>query len=290
LVRRRPDVRCHVAHLDHETRGGESAADAEFVAELCAELGVPCTTATRTQVAGRGAAGSGNRSAHFRALRHALFRDVCDRHGLRGVLLAHHADDQAETLFLRLLRGSGPAGLGGMRPAARVGGLSIVRPLLDVRGESLRAYLIRHGRRWREDASNASPAYQRNRARAVLREHPAVGAALGDLGRAMGGLSDWTRAAAPELGEAFELTALADVPDVLAAEAARRWLAGRGAPADELSAAVLDRLIAMARDAATPPRMHFPGGVLVGRRRGRIAVVTLNAVAPAGVRDPGAER
>jgi hypothetical protein len=65
---------------------------------------------------------------------------------------------------------------------------------------------------------------------------------------------------------------------VLAAEAARAWLAGRGAPRDELSAAVLGRLVAMARDAATPPRVNFPGGLWVGRRRGRIGVVASDGV------------
>jgi tRNA(Ile)-lysidine synthase len=277
LLPARGDVRCHAVHLDHETRGGESAADARFVVALCESLGVPRTLATRAQVEARAGALPRNTSARFRALRHRLFRDACAAHGLRGVLLAHHADDRAETILQRLLRGSGPAGLTGMRAATRVGGLTILRPLLDVPGAALRAFLAARGRAWREDASNASPAYQRNRARAVLARHPSLAGALHGLARASEELVAWARGTAPELGETFAVDALADLPDVLAAEAARGWLAAREAPRDELSAAVLGRLVAMARDAATPPRANFPGGLWVGRRRGRIGVVRNDA-------------
>jgi tRNA(Ile)-lysidine synthase len=270
----RADLRCHAVHLDHETRGDESAGDARFVQESCMSLGVPCTAATRSGVeaAFRGALPR-NTSARFRALRHHLFRTVCAEAGLSGVLLAHHADDQAETIFQRLLRGSGPAGLTGMRPRASIGGLTIVRPLLGVSGRALRHYLRSAGRSWREDASNASAAYQRNRVRGLLARHPAVAAGVLDLARAATGLVEWARDAAPALAEAFPVGQLADVPDVLAVEAARGWLAARGAPRDELSGAVLERLVAMARDAATSPRAHFPGGLLVARRRGRIEVI-----------------
>lgn len=270
LLLGRPDVRCHAVHLDHETRAGESAADARFVVGLCESLGVPCTVATRSQVEACAGELSRNTSARYRQLRHRLFRDVCASHDLRGVLLAHHADDQAETILQRLLRGSGPAGLTGMRVEARVGGLTILRPLLDVPAAALREYLRSRGRSWREDASNASPAYQRNRVRAVLADCPRVAGALHDLGRACDGLVAWARETAPALGETFATSELADLPDVLATEAARGWLVARGAPRDELSGAVLGRLVAMARDAATPPRANFPGGLWVGRRRGRI--------------------
>jgi hypothetical protein len=88
---------------------------------------------------------------------------------------------------------------------------------------------------------------------------------------AMRELNDWARAAAPVLADAFAPRALAALPDVLAAEAARRWLTGRGVPRDELSPGVLDRLIEMARDAATPPRQQFPGGLTVARGKGTIS-------------------
>ena len=80
-------------------------------------------------------------------------------HGLAGVILAHHADDQAETVLLRLLRGSGFAGLAGMSARSIVGGLTILRPLLGAPRESFREHLGGIGQTWREDQSNQSSQY-----------------------------------------------------------------------------------------------------------------------------------
>jgi tRNA(Ile)-lysidine synthase len=273
LLRRRADVRCHAVHLDHETREGASGVDAKFVAALCATWNVECTVARRSELEPGATKLPANRSARFRALRIELFRRTCAAHNLAGVVLAHHADDQAETILLRLLRGSGPTGLAGMRPRTRVAGLTILRPLLDNRSAELRELLRTHGQPWREDASNASPAYQRNRVRMLLANHPALSQSLLALADAMADWTTWARATAPALGDTFDIRELADQPDALAAEAARRWLTARGAPPEELSAEVLQRLIEMARDLATPPRRHFPGKLLVARRAGRIALV-----------------
>lgn len=272
LLQSRRDIRCHAVHLDHQTRDGASAADAQFVIELCAAWQVECTVARRSEIESTVAALPANRSARFRALRLELFRRTCAAHGLAGVILAHHADDQAETILQRLLRGSGPAGLAGMRVRTRVGGLTILRPLLGVQTADLREMLRSRGQAWREDASNASPAYQRNRARAVLAANPALSPCLLAMGAAMGEWVKWARSNAPLLAETFPVRELADQPEALAGEAARRWLIERGAPQEELSAAVLARLIEMARDAGTPPRRHFPGGLLVARRAGRIGL------------------
>ena len=273
LLRERPDLRLHAVHLDHQTRGQESTADAQFVDELCARLNIDRTIARRGDVEPTVPAGRlpDNPSARFRALRFELFRRACESHNLSGVILAHHADDQAETIFQRLLKGSAPAGLTGMRPGTTVGGLRVLRPLLGVRASSLRSWLIARGHRWREDTSNASPAYQRNRVRAVLRNSEQLTDAVLAMGEAMLGLVEWARRTAPVLGESFPVAELAQLPDVLAAESARRWLLERGTAADELSPAVLARLVEMARDAATPPRADFPGGVRVRRGGGRIA-------------------
>src|SRR5438034_1508222 len=112
LLRHRGDLLLHVVHLDHETRGGESATDALFVGELAARWGLAFTIRRRSEIEPAIAARlPANRSARFRAARLELFRRVIAEHRLAGVILAHHADDQAETVVQRLLRGSGPAGL-----------------------------------------------------------------------------------------------------------------------------------------------------------------------------------
>jgi hypothetical protein len=86
-------------------------------------------------------------------------------------------------------------------------------------------------------------------------------------------LSEWVRTAAPwDTPPILAVAALREVPSLVARETARRWLTGRRVPPHELTPDVLERLIAMAGDAASPPRQHFPGGVLVRRRGGQLFV------------------
>lgn len=272
LLRDRPDLRLRVVHLDHETRRGASAADAAFVADLAAKWNLPCTVAKLSDVLPTEAEVTANPSARFRAARLALFRREVAAHNLRGVILAHHADDQAETVMLRLLRGAGPAGLTGIRAESEVAGLTLLHPLLSVPRAALQQELLRRGLMWREDASNQSPAYLRNRVRALLEQHPALAQAMRDLGASCQAYGAALGASAPHLGPSFGLEQLREEPPPLARHAARRWLRERGAPGDDVNAATTDRLLAMARDAASPARQHFPGGLLVRRRRGVISV------------------
>jgi tRNA(Ile)-lysidine synthase len=84
------------------------------------------------------------------------------------VVTAHHADDQAETVLMRMMRGTGIEGLAGIAARAEVGGLRLVRPLLSIRRSALREYLASIGQGWREDRTNASARYLRNRVRQTL--------------------------------------------------------------------------------------------------------------------------
>jgi tRNA(Ile)-lysidine synthase len=273
LVRARGgDVRPHVVHLDHQLRGDASTEDARFVAATAARHNVPCTIARRDAVEAIVPQLPANPSARYRRMRLALFADVVRAHALEGVILAHHADDQAETVFHRLLRSAGPLGLSGMSTIRRIGELTVVRPLLGTRREQVLAYVREVEEPWRDDASNSSPAYLRNRLRELLGARPELADALVDLGARCGALREWVRQKAPPLDERFPVARLADLPAVLARASASAWLRARGAPADELTPAVLDRLIDMSRDAASPPRQHFPGRLLVRRSRGAIFV------------------
>src|SRR4051794_1089672 len=88
------ELAASVVHLDHETRGMASAADADFVRELAGRLGLPCTVGRRSEIEPTLGELPPNPSARYRAARLALFRRACAGHGLNGVILAHHADDQ----------------------------------------------------------------------------------------------------------------------------------------------------------------------------------------------------
>lgn len=271
LLRRRPGLSLRVVHLDHQTRGGASTEDANFVESQAAEWKLPAHIAQLEDVVKNVRHLPKNRSARFRAARQALFRQVVNEHGLMGVLLAHHADDQAETILLRLLRGSGYAGLVGMSRASVVAGLTILRPMLDVRRQMLRDHLIAAGQAWREDESNASPQYARNRVRRLMQMHPALVLPMIELGEVCGDLLNWADAL-PMPAERWPLRRLQELPSILARRQARKWLVAHGAITADLTPVVLDQLIAMARDRATPARQHFPGGVSV-RRRGEVIFV-----------------
>ena len=275
LLAARPDLSLHIVHLDHETRAGSSAADAAFVGELAARLALPCTIARRSEIE-RAMPSTvklpTNRSARFRVARMQFFKNVIEQSSLAGVILAHHADDQAETIMHRLLRGSGPTALAGMSRRAMVCGIQILRPLLSISRAVLRAFLTSINQPWRDDSSNTSTAYLRNRLRPILAADPALQQSLLNLGSACAGWQQWLSASIPPPPEQLIAADVAALSPPLARRTAAAWLAARGCPVDEISRAVCDRLIRMATDAASPPRQHFPGAVLVHRRRGVIFV------------------
>jgi tRNA(Ile)-lysidine synthase len=143
-----------VAHFNHKLRGEESEDDERFVAALAGGFHLPFFRASAE-------VGPGNLEQNARRARQEFFRGLpADR-----IALGHTLDDQAETVLFRLLRGSGLSGLAGILPVTQEG---IVRPLLDVRRTEVRAFLEQHRIAWREDSSNRSPQFARNRIRHSL--------------------------------------------------------------------------------------------------------------------------
>ncbi len=266
-----PNLSLHIVHLDHQTRGQASTGDADFVANLANQLSLSITIVRRSEIEPQLTNLPKNISARVRALRIELFRRTVARENLLGVILAHQADDQAETIFLRLLRGSGPAGLSAMSGRRRLEGLTILRPLLHIRRAELRDFLTAQGQIWREDASNQSDHYARNRVRKFLQSRPDLHEPLLAIGSACAEYSKWIRISAPVLQEKFPAIALAESPRMLALVSARRWLASQGVPPAALTPAILDRLREIATDAAAPARQQFPGGVRLHRRSGWIS-------------------
>ncbi|MBA3944564.1 MAG: tRNA lysidine(34) synthetase TilS [Herpetosiphonaceae bacterium] len=160
-------LQLHVAHLNHGLRP-QAAADAAFVAATAADWGLPVTVGERDVAALAQQQHSGFEAA-ARQARYAFLRDVATAVGTDDVALGHTADDQAETVLLRLLRGAGPTGLAAMRPRTELAtGLVLLRPLLAITREEIEAYCAAHGLLPRQDASNTSPLFVRNRVRATL--------------------------------------------------------------------------------------------------------------------------
>ena len=152
-----------VVHFNHLLRGAQSDADARFVEDLARARGLRCLS-TREDVAAAAVRHKWNLEDAGRRMRYAFFeRVVAEGHATR-IVVAHTADDQAETVLAHILRGTGPAGLAGIYPT--VG--SVVRPLLGERRGVLREYLRGIGQDWREDPSNGDLSRQRARIREQL--------------------------------------------------------------------------------------------------------------------------
>lgn len=153
----------HAVHLNHGFRGEEAREDARYAKELCASLGVAFHLYERDIPEVMKQTGMGPQEAS-RAVRYAIFEQVAREVGASRIAVAHHADDQIETILFRLIRGARLSGLGGM-PARRwlvEGEIELVRPLLPVSRSELERYCREHGLAPREDSSNLSRKYARN--------------------------------------------------------------------------------------------------------------------------------
>lgn len=264
--------------VDHGLRPG-SAEEAGRVATLCGRLGVEHRILVWRGDKPRGAVQRAAREARYR-----LLQEACHTEGLGHLLLAHHRDDQAETVVLRLLAGSGPFGLAAMPLTAELGGLRLLRPLLPVGKARLRATVAAAGLPAEEDPSNRDPRHRRIAVRLQRDRLEAAGLTaerLGDVAAAFGRLRRcWDDEIARLLDELVVVApggwAEVDPAGLLALPLRARALllarllqaigGGRYPP----SPGVVETLArALAEEG---PRTRSAGGCLVGRWRGRLVV------------------
>lgn len=169
LAKLAPDhgLQLTAAHLNHGLRGRASDLDAQLVERTCLRLGVPHHGA-RIRIADNDAATGESIEMKARRLRHRFLCEVASNAGSDRVALAHHADDQAELILLRIFRGAGADGLGGMRPVSPSPAdprVRLVRPLLGFTRSELKEFAETESIRFREDASNRDLSIPRNRIR-----------------------------------------------------------------------------------------------------------------------------
>lgn len=166
-VRPRPVI----GHVVHDLRSREDAlGDRDAAARLAERLGLVFVT-TEVSVRAKG----GNLEATARRARYNALEAMARGHGCRFIATAHHADDQLETVLMRLIRGSGPRGLGGIRQVRSLGDVSIVRPMLGLGRDDAVRICRDTGWVWKEDASNRDESFLRNAVRArVIPEIKAI--------------------------------------------------------------------------------------------------------------------
>jgi tRNA(Ile)-lysidine synthase len=163
-------LKLHIAHFNHQLRGPEAEKDAAFVQAAADSLSLPCTIEGRP-IAEIAEAESIGIQEIARRERYAFLERVCVKIGSRIIAVGHHADDNAETILHRVLRGTGLRGLVGIprsRALSHDGRIRVVRPLLRMTAESLRDYLADTGIAYREDRSNESVEPMRNRIRHIV--------------------------------------------------------------------------------------------------------------------------
>lgn len=270
-------LKLSIGHVNHGLRGEQSEADEAAVRRLGAELGLP-TAAARIEPEslrrGRSSRERPTLQEAARTLRYGALRRLADASGCAWIATAHTADDQAETVLLRLLRGSGPDGLGGIPERSPDG--RIVRPLLRVPRAEVEAFARQRSLAWREDASNRRLEYARNRLRqrwlpGLTRDfNPRLLRAIGDLAEAQRRDSEWI-ASRVELEEAKRITRdgawlRIDVrgwdalPAALARRLARSALRRCGVGRD-VSRVHLERVLAFLGRARSGSHIELPGGV-----------------------------
>lgn len=277
---RRLGLELAVAHVNHGLRGPDSEADEEFVRDLAAARGLPVHVARADPRPLRARGPSRSRPTlqeAARALRYQAFAGLAAEARAERVVTAHTADDQAETVLLRLLRGTGPDGLGGI-PEVSHGGL-VVRPLLRVSRAEIEAHAAAAGLAWREDASNARPDYARNRVRRRLRElasefNPRLLRAIGDLAEAQRREGDWiqslvereaaVRFAARDGALVIAAEGWGTLPPALERRLVRTALHRAGAGRD-VTRAHLERVRGFLRRGRGGGRLELPGGRVLVR-------------------------
>ena len=164
-------IRLHVAHLNHQLRGAESEADAQYVSDLARRLGIPATIEQRDVKAYQAQQHISLEEA-AREVRYTFLAQVAESITANRVAVGHTADDHIETILMHLIRGTGTRGLRGLQPSSRWqssgNSLTIIRPLLPISREETASYCRKHKLMPRLDASNLSLSPLRNRIRHQL--------------------------------------------------------------------------------------------------------------------------
>ena len=278
----------HVAHLDHGFRGEESAGEARFVERLARSLDMAVTVERRDVPAYCAERGLSAQEG-AREVRYAFLESVAQQIGARRIAIGHTANDQAETVVMRMLRGAGMAGLSGMPPKRD----RLIRPLIDVTRQQVLGYLAERSLEFVTDPSNSKLIYTRNRVRQELmpvleRFNPRVVEALAAEASVLReDLLALDHAAEVLLKDVLRQSGkrtLLEREGLLALPPAlRRWALSRAmdrlAPESGLSFVQTGDALGFLQHAQSGRMMELPGGLVLEREYGTF-VVRLSAAPP----------
>lgn len=269
-----------VCHLDHRLRGRASTEDAKFVQRLAAAHELPCEVG-QADIKQRMVDHKESMETAARHARHEFFAECAEKYNCRRLLLAHHADDQAETILWNLLRGS--HGFKGMHEEQKITTrsgivLEISRPLLQNRKLELEEWLIARHQRWREDVSNAEPVAIRNRLRnealpllaEISSRDPVAALIRGAKASAENAeFMKWavSQAQVSDPQGRLHVKVLNTLPRSLQRALIADFLKASGV--DALDYDLLERALTLL-DSQSPPAVNLPGGAWLRRREARL--------------------
>lgn len=262
-----------VCHLDHGLRGAASRRDAAFVQAAASRFGLVSETGL-AQTAQFASENGLSVELAARTIRHEFFHTCARKHRCSRLLLAHHADDQIETILFNFLRGSGLAGLSGMKTSSQLGNLTLLRPLLGVSRSEIDAYIQRKRVAYREDQSNSSPAHTRNRLRhAVL---PEIERAMGPAFRQailrnsviLAEENALLDSLSPPPARELPCAKLREIPLALRRRTVLNWL--RLQKITDAGFAEVERVLSLLDVASGPAKINLPGNRHARRKQGKI--------------------
>ena len=253
LLRENLGITLEAAHFNHRLRGEESDGDEAFVKALCDRYEIPLHLGSGQIVPGKKGLEAAAREARYAFLR-----------GLPGkIATAHTADDNAETVLLHLVRGTGLKGLGGIAP---VNG-RVIRPMLTVTRREVELFSAEYALPHREDSTNATDLFLRNRIRRkvmplLAQENPSLAETMSTMAL---GLREDEKYLSQMAGEALPaVTELREMHPALRVRALERFLKENGVPEPEKRhIALMEQLVFSDKPSA---RADFPGGVVIARR------------------------
>jgi len=260
LLREKLEIDLRAAHFNHRLRGEESDGEEAFVSEFCQSYGIPLSVG-RTQVT----AGKKGLEAAAREARYAFLRSLPGK-----IATAHTADDNVETVLMHLIRGSGLKGLGGITPVSG----AVIRPMLNITRRQVEAFLNEYSIPHREDSSNESDVFLRNR----IRHHvmPLLQAENPKLAENVSAMAQRLRTDAQLLDEMAQFDVLPPVPQLrtlpqsIRHRMLERFLKENGAPEPEAQHILqADALVFSEKPSA---RAAFPLGIVLERQYDRLTM------------------
>lgn len=268
-LRRKLGIRLVAAHVNHRLRGADADRDEACAARTAAALGIPFVRAELPADLARGA----NLEARARALRYAALHRLAAEQGCTKIATGHTLDDQAETVVMRLIRGSGGRGLGAIRPRRADG---VIRPLIDCRRAEVEAVVHAAHLEYRTDLSNRDPRFLRTHVRErvlpLLAElNPSIARVCANLAaasraerRIVSRWADQQLASAAADGRLAVSDLLRLGPGVRSL-VVRRWLLRSGVAPESLTARHAHAVLDLAQRGRGRAEVHLPGGWIARR-------------------------